>query len=295
MLKIGEFSQLSQVTVKTLHHYDEMGLLKPARIDPFTNYRYYTVEQLPRIHRIMALKELGLSLEQISLMLNEELPAEQIRGMLRLQQAQVQQQVREAQQQLAMIEFRLHMIEAETDFPDLDVVVKLLEPMRCLSVFIPRPSTINAAFQNMGMVAKALKQAIQDGRIHSTGKGIDKFYGDTILESTALTYEQHELLHGVTEKQTDIEIEGIGRLCVKEEAEVATAVTLMLSSKDQGHLASVEKATLLRRWAVAHGYKTADYIRFFNHRGPLQTLNRDEFVFEAQLPVEGIGDTAKAS
>ena len=68
MLKIGEFSQLSQVTVKTLHHYDEIGLLKPAHIDRFTNYRYYTVEQLPRIHRIMALKELGLSLEQIGLM-----------------------------------------------------------------------------------------------------------------------------------------------------------------------------------------------------------------------------------
>lgn len=66
MIKIGEFSQLSQVTVKTLHHDDEMGLLKPAHIDAFTNYRYYTVEQLPRINRIMALKELGLTLEQIA-------------------------------------------------------------------------------------------------------------------------------------------------------------------------------------------------------------------------------------
>ena len=286
MLKIGEFSQLSQVTVKTLHHYDEMGLLKPAHIDSFTSYRYYTVEQLPRIHRIMALKELGLSLEQIGLMLNEEVPAEQIRGMLHLQQAQVQQQVREAQQRLAMIEFRLHMIEAETDFPDLDVVVKPLEPMRCLSLFVPRSSTLNAAYQQMGTVANALKQAIGDGRIHSTGKGIDKFYGDTILESTTLTYERHELLHGVTEKQADIEIEGVGRLVVKEEPGVETAVTLMLAAKDQGHVASVEKATLLRRWAVAHGYKTADYIRFFNYRGPLETLNHDEFIFEAQLPVE---------
>ncbi len=63
VLKIGEFSRLSQVTVKTLHHCDELGLLQPAHIDQFTGYRYYTVEQLPRIHRIMALKELGLSLE----------------------------------------------------------------------------------------------------------------------------------------------------------------------------------------------------------------------------------------
>jgi len=45
MLKIGEFSRLSQVTVKTLHYYDEIGLLTPAQVDPFTDYRYYTLDQ----------------------------------------------------------------------------------------------------------------------------------------------------------------------------------------------------------------------------------------------------------
>jgi DNA-binding transcriptional MerR regulator len=68
MLKIGDFLRLSQVTVKTLHHYDELGLLWPARIDQFNGNRFYTGERLTRIHRIMALKELGLSLEQIGLM-----------------------------------------------------------------------------------------------------------------------------------------------------------------------------------------------------------------------------------
>ena len=62
MLKIGEFSRLSQITVKTPHHYDELGLIKPVHIDPVTNYRFYTIQQLTCIHRIMALKELGLSL-----------------------------------------------------------------------------------------------------------------------------------------------------------------------------------------------------------------------------------------
>jgi DNA-binding transcriptional MerR regulator len=77
MLKIGEFSRLSQVTIKCLHHYDDLGLLHPAHVDPSTGYRYYTLEQLPRLHRIMALKELGLSLEQIGVMLDEDLPTEQ--------------------------------------------------------------------------------------------------------------------------------------------------------------------------------------------------------------------------
>ncbi len=69
MIKIGDFSRLAQVSVRTLRLYDEMGLLKPAHIDRFSDYRYYSIEQLPRLNRILALKDLGFSLEQISRML----------------------------------------------------------------------------------------------------------------------------------------------------------------------------------------------------------------------------------
>ena len=91
MLKIGEFSRLSQVPVKTLRYYDEIDLFKPSGIDRFTDYRYYTLDQLSRIHSIMALKELGLSLEEVAQMLYKDLPPEQIRGMFRLKQAQVRE------------------------------------------------------------------------------------------------------------------------------------------------------------------------------------------------------------
>lgn len=84
MLKIGEFSRLAFVPVKTLRYYDDIGLLKPVHVDQWTGYRYYSVEQLPRLNRILALKGLGLSLEQIGQLLDDDLPAEQIRGMLRL-------------------------------------------------------------------------------------------------------------------------------------------------------------------------------------------------------------------
>jgi DNA-binding transcriptional MerR regulator len=57
MIKIGDFSKLAHVTVKTLHHYGELGLLPPAHIDRYTGYRYYSLEQLPRLNRILALKE----------------------------------------------------------------------------------------------------------------------------------------------------------------------------------------------------------------------------------------------
>jgi len=286
-LKIGEFSRLSQVTVKTLHHYDDLGLLGPAYIDPSTGYRYYELDQLPRIHRIIALKEIGLSLEQIGLLLDEELSTEQIRGMLRLKQVEIQRQVRESQQKLAMVEFRLRMIDAETNFPALDVVIKRLEKMRFLSLFVESHPTPEKAQQSMIRVAYDINKAIAAGAIKHTGVTIDVFHGKVILpfESAKRNDRQHEILIGVEETQEAITLEGIGRLTIQEEPAVETAATLMLTKDDSG-LEPHEKTTLMRRWAIAHGYKPHALVRYLHHRGPLQTLNREEFVFEAQLPLE---------
>ncbi len=85
-IKIGNFARIGQVTVQTLRHYDDLGLLKPSEVDALSGYRYYTLEQLPRLHRILALKDLGFSLEQIARLLEEDLPPAELRGMLRLKQ-----------------------------------------------------------------------------------------------------------------------------------------------------------------------------------------------------------------
>ena len=111
MLKIGEFARMGQVSVRTLRYYDEIGLLEPARIDRFTGYRYYSAEQLPRLHRILALKDVGLSLEQIARLLDEELSPAEMRGMFRLKRAEIRQQLEEEQARLARIEARLRQIE----------------------------------------------------------------------------------------------------------------------------------------------------------------------------------------
>ncbi|MBQ8891388.1 MAG: MerR family transcriptional regulator [Bacilli bacterium] len=65
MYKIGEFSELTGATVKTLRYYDSIGLLKPSNIDNFTNYRYYNDEELVLFKKIEYLKKLGFTLEEI--------------------------------------------------------------------------------------------------------------------------------------------------------------------------------------------------------------------------------------
>ena len=65
MYSIGVFSKINKITTKTLRHYDEIGLLKPEHVDCFTGYRYYTSQQLPMLHKIITLKQMGLSLMEI--------------------------------------------------------------------------------------------------------------------------------------------------------------------------------------------------------------------------------------
>lgn len=127
MFRIGDFSQLGQVSIRTLRLYDELNLLKPAQIDKFTGYRYYSIEQLPRLNRILALKDLGLSLEQIGDLLQRDLPPDQLRGMLMLKQAEIEQELQAMQQQMRRVEGRLKQIEREGKPPLYEVVIKSVE------------------------------------------------------------------------------------------------------------------------------------------------------------------------
>src|ERR687893_2246814 len=115
MIKIGEFSKLIQVPVPTLRYYDQLGLLKPFEVDSLTGYRYYSTSQLPRLHRILALKGLGFSLEQIGAVLADGVSPEQLRGMARLRHAQISQQLAVAQHQLVEVETLLQQIEHEDE------------------------------------------------------------------------------------------------------------------------------------------------------------------------------------
>jgi phosphoribosylaminoimidazole-succinocarboxamide synthase len=113
MLKIGDFARLSNVPVKTLRYYDDLGLFTPAQVDDFTGYRYYTTDQLPRLNRLLALKDLGFALDQIARVLNEGVTHGQLRGMLMLKRAEVEDRLSEERRRLDRIEARLKEIEQE--------------------------------------------------------------------------------------------------------------------------------------------------------------------------------------
>ncbi len=94
-----------------LRHYDQVGLLVPDRVNP-SGYRSYAADQLARLHRIVALKDLGYTLDQVR-MLDDDLAAEELRGMLRLRRAELIDEHAQAQARLAGVEHRLRLIERE--------------------------------------------------------------------------------------------------------------------------------------------------------------------------------------
>ena len=132
MIKIGDFSKLAHVSIKTLHHYDDLGLLKPVHVDRYSGYRYYEIGQLPRLNRILALKDLGLSLEQVTELLREDLSTAEIRGMLRLKQVELATHVEEEQARLLRVEQRLRQLENSDQVPCNEVAVKAVPAQTAL-------------------------------------------------------------------------------------------------------------------------------------------------------------------
>lgn len=124
MIKIGDFSKLAHVSIKTLHHYDELGLLKPVHVDRFSGYRYYDIGQLSRLNRILALKDMGLTLEQVTQLLREDLSTAEMRGMLRLKQMELTARLEEEQVRLLRVEQRLRQIEVDGCPPSSEVALK---------------------------------------------------------------------------------------------------------------------------------------------------------------------------
>jgi DNA-binding transcriptional MerR regulator len=134
MFRIGEFSKIAQVSGRLLRFYDELGLLKPARIDPETGYRYYSVQQLPRLNRILALKELGLTLDQIARLVAGNVSTDEIRGMLMMKQAQIEQTLREELLRLRYIESRIEQIDREGELHNYDVILKSVPAQRFIGI-----------------------------------------------------------------------------------------------------------------------------------------------------------------
>jgi DNA-binding transcriptional MerR regulator/predicted transcriptional regulator YdeE len=276
MIKIGEFSRLAQVPINTLRYYDQVGLLKPVKVDSFTGYRYYAVSQLRRLNRILALKGLGFSLEQIAAVLDEGLSVAEMRGMLRLRHAQIRQQLEEMQGQLLEVEARLNQIEREDHLNTYDVILKQVEPQLVASVrtILPDHSAVGSLYAE---VYEALGEHVSAALGPNPGQG-----GQTLI-----------LWYDTEYKETDVDGAAAffircpapdhGRMRVHELPGALMAATIHHGSYDT--IGDAHQAVIT--WIEANNYRIAGADREINlyNRMPIR---RDDptYVTEIQYPVE---------
>ncbi len=144
MFTIGDFANLGRVSVRMLRHYDSIGVLRPAAVDSVNGYRLYNADQLSRLNRVVALKDLGFTLAQVNSILEDKVDPAELRGMFRLLQAQLEAQLDADRARLLGIEARLRIIESEGTMKTQDVVLKKVESVR-----IAEMSTKAATFRTV--------------------------------------------------------------------------------------------------------------------------------------------------
>ena len=278
MFRIGDFSRLAQVTVRTLRLYDELGLLKPAQIDKFTDYRYYTIEQLSRLNRILAFKDLGFSLEQIADLLNGNLKESQLRNLLTAKQAEIEGEVAEARARLTRVAARLQQIEQEGQPSHYDVVLKSAD-----SLWIASVRGIVPKVEMMGEIrAERLKL------LYAT------------LQTANVTAHEPELFiyHNPEYTDTDIDMETATAIDPAQAKRLAQgevvareipAAERVASVIHRGALWDVPQAIIaLFTWIGANGFTSAGNIQEYHLRWRELELTEktvEDVTLEMQIPV----------
>ncbi len=269
MFKIGDFSKVCQVSIKSLRHWDRIGLLQPAYTDPQTGYRYYHIDQLEQVNRIQALRGMGLSLKETARLLADDLTASEIRGMLRLKQAELRQQVEAGQTKLAQIETRLQQLELR---PAYEAQLKVVEPQRVLALreitpdFRQLVDLILAVYAARDRVSDAAQSPVT-GVFHDSG--FDNADIDIELAFTAPTDKR--------------------QLPVNDHRELKIThlpgVELMACTVHRGPWLDLPQGYMsLGRWIDDNGYQIIGPGReIFHHIGP---RTDETTITELQFPVE---------
>ncbi|WP_458690890.1 MerR family transcriptional regulator [Nocardia tengchongensis] len=267
MFIIGDFARHGRVSVRMLRHYDATGLLHPARVDPASGYRYYNADQLTRLNRIIALKDLGFTLQQVREILDEKVTIAELRAMLRVRQAELEAVTRATASRLVRVEARLHSIESEGQMPDNEVVVKSLPSVR-----IAEMTGVATDIDSVGLVIEPLYdelfRRLETVGIRPSGPGIAHY--DDSPDGGIVVHAGIEVCAPLRDD------DGLRIVDLPAIEQAATIV-------HRGSMAaSLPTFQALGRWIDANGYRSVGYPREINLECP---ANLDDWVTEFQEPI----------
>ena len=269
MLKIGEFSKLSRVSVRMLRHYDEIGLLKPAEIDRFTDYRYYREDQLPTVCRITALKDMGFSLADIVKILEIYDDREKLEPYFSARQKELEFLSHDTAHKLTLLDTARKRLRKEENM-NYNVTLKTIPARYAATVRMTIPR-----YEDEGMVW---------GTLMSETDHMKLVAADPCL--CAVTYldgeykeKDVELMAWKTVKGTYPDTEHVKFVTLPE-------VTVASCTYKGRYELITEVYAAAVAWIEANGYESAGPMFNIYHVSPHETQNPDEFVTECCYPVK---------
>lgn len=176
MLSIGDLARRTHVSVRMLRHYDALGLVTPVRVDEQTGYRWYTASQIGRVNALIALKELGFTLEQCGQMLDEQMSVEQLMDLLRLRQTELAQRIESDAERLAEVGRRLRSMERGLLMTNPTLELRALPALRVAQVSAEVNDTTEIS-SVLGPLFETLTQRLSAADLRVEGRGIRTYFG----------------------------------------------------------------------------------------------------------------------
>lgn len=281
MFKIGDFSRIAHVSVKTLRHYAQEGLFEPVWIDRYSGYRYYTLDQLMSLNRVLALKDLGFTLDQIKHLMKRELSTDELKGMLKLKKVEIKQHILEEQQRLARVEKRLEQIENEGLSSGNAV---LLKPIQSSLTAWARSRA--ATIEQVDDAREGLRQLIYGWCIDHRIRALGPWF--SVLKDSRFNEHKVELHLGVHVEENSVNkpksVSGPVHLTRLDEIPLAACLL-------GGTIGQVPHSELLN-WIELNGYRSCGETRFV-YLGETPETPLAERVIEIQVPVRCEADNGE--
>ena len=268
MFRIGEFSKLTQVSIRMLRYYDEVGILTPAEIDKWTGHRLYSVEQIPRLNKILYLRDSGLNVSEIALALTMD--EQSLLAQLDKKRIEIENTIQAEREKLRKIELAKSEIQGGKGELHYNISVKSIPEYQVLSL------------------RKVVPNYYSEGDLW---KELSTFTGAQKIEITGNTFS---IYHDTEFRETDVDIE----LCapVKKMGKtkepfcfhMTEPVPYMACTMVYGDFANIKGAYLtFAEWLQTNSeYKMSNPMRQIVHRGPWNENNPEKYLIELQIPLE---------
>jgi DNA-binding transcriptional MerR regulator len=268
MFKIGDFSKLTLVSIRMLRYYDEVGLFKPAEIDTFTGYRYYSAKQISTLNLIISLRDMGFNVSDIAIAIKDQ-SDEKLKDLLKQKEDEVKNNIKAEEEKLKKINYAIKNLKKERVNMNYNVTLKSVPSFKIISLRDTIP-----AYDAEGMLWERLGKYIGDRKIPCNNICYATYHDEGYIEGPV----DVEIVMGVDKLLTDAD-----GFAYKESEAIEKAASILVP----GEYVSLASAyNFLGKWIEENGYTIIGNARQMPIKGPWNETNPKDYLTEILLPVK---------